>query len=96
LIDRNSGNIYPGPQRFRLGVVAIWERSRAAAKYRQEDRMNREDYDIELCPHHDDPDRVHLQLCLPSATAAKIMAAMEASNDDLAVAATIWALRVTN
>lgn len=58
--------------------------------------MNREDYDIELCPHADAPERVHLQLCLPSETAAKIVAAMESPNDDLAVAATIWALRRTN
>lgn len=58
--------------------------------------MNREDYDIELCPHPDQPDRVHLQLCVPSATAAKIIDAVESFSDDLAVAATIWALRRTN
>ena len=45
--------------------------------------------------HPDAPDRVHLQLCLPSETAAKIVAAMESPTDDLAVAATIWALRTT-
>ena len=60
--------------------------------------MNWEYYDVEFNPHEDEPDLVHLQLCVPSAIAGKIVAAMEGfpANSELAVEAIIWALRSTN
>lgn len=52
-------------------------------------------YDLELNPHDDDPDIVHLQLCLPSATALKIISAMESMPhiEDVAVANIISLLK---
>ena len=60
--------------------------------------MNWDYYDVELNPHDDEPDLVHLQLCVPSAIAAKIVAAMEGfpTNSVFALDAIISALRNTN
>jgi hypothetical protein len=60
--------------------------------------MNWDYYSVELNPHDDDPDLVHVQLCVPSATALRIISAMEdfPTNSDLAVDRTISALRNRN
>jgi hypothetical protein len=60
--------------------------------------MNWDYVDVELQPHPEAPDLVHLQLCIPSATAEKIIAAMGVfpMSEDLAMAAIISALRPTS
>ena len=60
--------------------------------------MNWDYYDVELNPHEDEPDLVHLQLCLPSATALRIISAMQdfPQNENAAIAKIISALRSTN
>ncbi len=59
--------------------------------------MNFDYFDVELNPHEDAPDLVHLQLCVPSPTALRIIAAMQGfpQNEDVAVAQIISALRGT-
>jgi hypothetical protein len=59
--------------------------------------MTWEYYDVEFNPHDDDPNLVHLQLCLPSATAMQIILAMEGfpQNEEVAVAEIISVLRGT-
>jgi len=59
--------------------------------------MNWDYYSVELNPHDEAPDLVHVQLCVPSATALRIISAMEGfpQNEDVAVANIISALRGT-
>ena len=56
--------------------------------------MNWDYYEVELNPHDDDPDLVHVQLCVPSATALMIISAMEGypQNEDVAIAKIISVL----